>query len=1435
MACEIDKAIKLLREVGGPNIQKSLDNILLVETKVKQKITKELSTSLPIINHSGGAIGADSIWQTIGEKYGVITNAYYYKDKTPLGNKEITEKEFNEGIKKANAAAKATYGFRYSFKDNKIGRLLARNWQQVVNSDVVLAVTPITKKGGKPFKDSRIALKDMGSGGTSYAIEMAIQNDTPVYIFDDGQTNKWYKWENNSWVLSTPAITNNFAGIGSRNITAAGKKAIEDVYDSVFKKDDTLGSELYTQMGSNGKGNDVAYRKLQERTEKTLEYWKTQIGEIDRSNNQRVKDVKLVNDVVIVSYTKGPDVRKQSTDTLGSDNKAEPEVIEANEQKDVLISKEKIKDFARMLFKEANGKVSQEYLDTTLALLDNIHPDFLPEMQLYLNREAEKNRGMVKSKKIVIESSSKELGVNNSKSSVEVYAHEMMHAITKFAINNSTAPEAQAIVRQIQSLRDRASKVITPDMLENKNSLDPVAEKKLAENMWNYIFTGENSIHEFIAHGLTNPVVIEVLKNTKIARGKDATSLWELIKNAVSRLIEVVTGDMTTKQIGQNYHQSLMELTFELAKYNNKATRRIENNKEFGEKVSKLLDKVGNEPLAKMIDTLIEKMSIENVKKPVKNDRASHMLWLVKYLPQLMVNDKIKGTRETVLTALGMSPDGVFQNIIRDFDDPTDLERFIEQLGLDATQLNRFRELTAATTRQSVQEGFKKKLDDFQEEALTNVIVDTDMSSIYEDFNTEEIIGILNGTVDIQQIIDGKVEELPKEYKDWFIAQTRGLGLYLATGKANIAQYMNAYSIAKEVGLESNSKVIHLVDMIATLEGLKRSPKVTKEEVAKLMKEDIDGVNHVIAVQKVVKNESNRLFDTPVNKIKGYSKEIFDDSITVRVAPLSRIDKMKAEGFILEQKLDKDINDNSKDQMGLFISSDFLTRSYNSHATLITDKQKRGTGFKDIAYAVDNMKEAQLIAERDISKLRKKRLELMQDMKDGKYELDLNPSLSAVLNDAGEVVDFRYSMSKWQKKTLLKQETRVGEVLGRTKASIDDKISTDIQNQAVLDVILADMKENYLPGFKQGKNNRFYIKIENNSPNKKVQEIYAILPHSMKEAIRKSDRGYIAVRQDMLHNYFGFRDPSIFSIEFIDKFTPVFLKKVIRLAEMMWQSIVSISKVDIVIRTPIVFIGNVISNLMLSILNGTSPSKVFKRSMENFKAINKYLENEHKIAQLKLDKSLGKDVDKYIARLEADQRQNKDVHDLMKAGMYQAIMEDLNRQDFKSSNKLARMVDEKTGGLPSYIRDGAHLLYISEKTGLFKMMTHATQMSDFVARVTEYQFNIERGISKDKAKWYVLDAFVNYTKPASSFEEYLNNMGLVMFTKYAKRIQRAIRTSAKKKPLNVLLSIIAQEIFFDIDDIYDQNLLTRSYRNIDQDMFDHVLRAITPTTLEVAL
>lgn len=189
-----------------------------------------------IICHSGGAQGADTYFETIGESYGVRTNAYSYKTKyhNSVNKVEISQEDFIEGMDEVNRANKVLGRFGI----HKYINLLARNWAQVKYSKEVFAIGSIVEpdaKGNKGYYNkSKYQVVD---GGTGYACQMAVNNDRDVYVFDQNK-DKWFRWSYTALrfiEIVEPSISyQDFAGIGTREIKPNGIKAIEELYKKTF-------------------------------------------------------------------------------------------------------------------------------------------------------------------------------------------------------------------------------------------------------------------------------------------------------------------------------------------------------------------------------------------------------------------------------------------------------------------------------------------------------------------------------------------------------------------------------------------------------------------------------------------------------------------------------------------------------------------------------------------------------------------------------------------------------------------------------------------------------------------------------------------------------------------------------------------------------------------------------------------------------------------------------------------------------------------------------------------------------------------------------------------------------------------------------------------------------------------------------------------------
>ena len=131
----------------------------------------------------------------------------------------MTQAELLEGYAACRIANKALNRRFDDIMYPYVKNLLARNWFQVKNSDAIFAI-------------GKFASMKQVDGGTGWAVQMAIDNKKPVFVFDQN-SNLWHKYNYQREMFEQceiPKLTANFAGIGTRDLNENGKNAIVQIF-----------------------------------------------------------------------------------------------------------------------------------------------------------------------------------------------------------------------------------------------------------------------------------------------------------------------------------------------------------------------------------------------------------------------------------------------------------------------------------------------------------------------------------------------------------------------------------------------------------------------------------------------------------------------------------------------------------------------------------------------------------------------------------------------------------------------------------------------------------------------------------------------------------------------------------------------------------------------------------------------------------------------------------------------------------------------------------------------------------------------------------------------------------------------------------------------------------------------------------------------------
>jgi len=873
-------------------------------------------------------------------------------------------------------------------------------------------------------------------------------------------------------------------------------------------------------------------------------------------------------------------------------------------------------------------------------------------------------------------------------------------------------------------------------------------------------------------------------------------------------------------------------------------------------------------------------------------ERTKHM---AKTLTLAIVNPVYTKVMGAQATALGLAPDGTIREIVSNLFQTEPVQKAAEFLTLQAGYIDKKRNQQIALTRDNILSEFKDLPTKDQEEALTSILADTDLASLVGKESSASKVGIVknrvydNATIrkllENESLLDKYIKDAKRALKDldgthynWHSNQAVGLGIYMAKHLGTPEQNLNAENIVTGIHSSHRKKprknVVEAVDELATLVAIKNSSYSDRSTTAALMKEEWKGVQHVadVIVGFNVNSKETVFKKSSVNRIKGYSKEVFDDSILIEIAPLDDKKSMEAQGYQYKGTLADKTGLPKDKKMAIYVTDSLSRPERLRGGTRLNQIRAKGTSVRDSAYKAGeefSTKYVRELAQRDINNIQKDALARAKLMEKGEYDFkDTVFGLRPVLNESGKVVDYTYNMDKATKKSLLKQDTRISEVMSRSFGALLDKDLSSSHNSKVLVELKKDMEENWKEGNKGIDGLTDFTLIGPEVADPEMRKLFYMLPKEFKDYANMREDKTIAVRTSLKNLYFGYSQLSLADFPGLEKVTPKVLIKAIKIAEMVWMELVQIAKTNILMKMPTVTISNFLSNTLFLVMKGYNPVEVITMQLESYREIKSYNKNVKKEQELvntqrEIKVSLTRDnlpekrrkerrleLKRTEGELMAVQKAIKDsrIDELVAMGLDQSV-EDISTGMVRDTNKVSEFFNDKLENVPEVARTGVDYLFLTKRSIPYQVVNEFLEVTDLMSR--DIQNTMEKRNEKRQAsgdmilpdwwlegkpegykttqrltgeerkeflkqaeavrKYELVEDYINYAMPSSKFEEYLNKIGVLMFTKYVKRIQRIIIKTGSKGPIKSLLGLMLAGELGGLPTIHEQSFLAKDW------------------------
>lgn len=1165
---------------------------------------------------------------------------------------------------------------------------------------------------------------------------------------------------------------------------------------------------------------------------------------------------------------------------------------------------ESMKGILSRLHVLGDRKATRKQLAYYRDLLDQLHPRFFNEMQLFLKKNGAEplSRVPLNRKQIYIQTSKEQA----NRSEAETYVHAVIKSMVSWGLTQNHSSITKVRMQLNNLLSEVQKQLKWQDFLNKPEDTATFREKEAAKKLYEDIFTGEDVHADFIAYALTNETLMKKTQAMKTKDKKEPKTFFEKIMSFFTTLMDIVAGRFEFGGENKLVFDRIHDLAFALAEVNNEHLGKLDQLNFMG-KIMEALENT-DEFLSTKMRKGFEKL--ENTKKRIELPPEDATLWeKAKFMVELgwgvMTNPLYRGFMGLVASASwGLRPGGWVREVVGGFLERDVPFRIAERLNLEKQRSDALRNGDIDANASQLKKLFKQELTQEEHAAVKHYFLDTGLTALkfkrnnrskYSDKKIIELLTSNNARISQYKKLAKELQRYTKEdtrRQNWYEAQAEALARYLVYGQGTRSLNLNADNIAKGYGLPAHYKydanISNLIEEMVIIKALSLAKEGKDKEmkiVAELIKSETKGMNAIADSHKALwENSKTFNFDNnTAHMVMGYTKDLSDATIDITVAPVSKRLELEAEGFELKKILVPDAHDKYSSQMGLFVTSVWGRKERMSGVVGLGHFHAKGTNISHLKRLDDPILGSTAFA-RDLARINISALQEHNNMMEGTHKFGEDTvSIAPVYSRSGEVTDYRYMMDKTTKEELLKQDLDIFQIMSRSNADVKYQVRKKELNQKAWEFITADMAENWKEGNVGTDGFTEYHIIGPNVADDKMKELFLALPEEFREKIVRSTSKQIAVRQDLMDIMFGYAHPQLTDAPIIRMF-PKEIKRIVDMIEGVWMEFVKISKTSILLKMPKVIVSNLISNILYAINTGNyNPIELFRNYADSIREVNDYINLNRKKTALEQEILRDKEALNRVRNSEVlnEKLRRKEIQlasitkqlatnpaaELFEQGMYQSYIEDVGRTAIEDNNRLTQGIENQLKKAPKVVQHVANWTYLTHNTIWYKGMQEILQRSDMVARLVEQKRRLKEeeqmvagnkklprwwtkhkeeqykeenliaselrstpyeypqkkrlvgkekeeflAMSKENRRQALLDNYINYTLPNSPMEEYLNRMGVLMFTKYLKRIQRIIGQAAVNKPLTTALLMLAAHGLYDADKIQDQAFLYKGFR-----------------------
>lgn len=927
----------------------------------------------------------------------------------------------------------------------------------------------------------------------------------------------------------------------------------------------------------------------------------------------------------------------------------------------------------------------------------------------------------------------------------------------------------------------------------------------------------------FMALALTNDVFRNVLAKVAVPRtlpSDQERAFDRLLENQANKMLDQLSDVLTGQKKAQNITQAIDNLADQLIKV---ADDRNSLYDQYVTPVGSFSDKI-NSKVVEWMDRLSGKFVDLSTQRKALGKNSSLLDQAVNNgleLAASIINEERAGILgEAILAGVNSVNlpkwiSDLMTDLVGRVESNADLYDMIKKVRSSIQRLrNQFRtELPKTLAKQ-----FTREVKSEEWAAMHTSIGKADLTALLSSgsFTKAKVFNILGSQSALNKAVrdmESKVSNLDKKNGPAVLAKAQQLANFMITGEAGQNLLRNARAVAGLLGTKGGKSapdqaLVDAVDALVSLYALNQTDDSTKFMMADLAKNEAAGLGFVIGyAQNLRAEELARIKDSlgqqaALNHYKGHMPQLAQDGISLIVADDSNYADLLGRSYVRLSGYEASSFDQSRPQKSYFFAKVNGRSMFNQG--IIQNVRQTVAGVDNITgYTVGGITAGRITDPKQVARI--------YALQNSANHTEAGSGLLPVFGANGSVIAYERSADPSITKAL-NYDTNFGTVLGAWKGRLaEEMLAVEANNLSVK--AMADM---YNKSIRDSVGNRaqylnlFDAKTQDSNP--VILDALKLFTPSTVDAIHAEFAdGEFWVRKDMLDNVIGYRSATVGDAwtgnTYWNKQTQEGVRKMATLvfgnkafeymvtAESKLQDVVQDAKTLIVVKSVIVPVSNLMSNMLQLVARGVPLRSIISGMPKKLAETRQYVTSEKRAIEAEAELHATNDPAKQ-RRLAVEIRSIRDsykrmsIWPLIERGELSSMSDDAQPEDGDlASGRLTSFIEAQVNKLPGPIRSAGKYALITKDTAIYKGLRKSVEYGDFLAKAILWDDLVKRqGRDVEYANGRITEEFVNFDKLAGRSRQYLESIGLLWFYNFKIRSAKVALSMLRNNPFHTLVA-----------------------------------------------